>query len=105
MKIAPITDNVAILIHEDAEFVFTPAITELKEVQELQEVQENDEIIWNRYWQHKCLDIRLKIKFWFCYFLLICIIGIIVFIVACGHEFCPGTGMRSSSSRHSPPPY
>jgi hypothetical protein len=67
MKIAPLTNNVAILIHEDTEYVFTPAITRVKQVTEVTEVpqQENDEIIWNRYWQHRCFDIRLKIKFCF----------------------------------------
>jgi hypothetical protein len=30
------------------------------------------------------------------------ILGVIIFFIACGHEFCPGTGLNSS--RHSPPP-
>ena len=99
MKIAPLTNDVAVLIHEDTEYVFTPAFKQVTEVPQ----QENDEIIWNRYWQQRCFDIRLKIKFCFCFFVFLLIIGVVVFFISCGHGLCPGTGMYSS--RRSPPPY
>jgi hypothetical protein len=103
MKIAPLTNDVAVLIHEDTEYVFTPAFKPKTEViKQQQQEEEQEELNWNRYWQHRCLDIRLKIKFCFCFFVFVLIIAIIVFFVACGHDLCPGTGMRGFVKR--PPP-
>ena len=106
MKIAPLTDNVAVLIHEDTEYVFTPAFKPNTEVikQQRQETQEEVYTIWNACWEHTCVDVCFKIKYFFCFFLFFVVIGVVVFFIACGHGLCPGTGMRGSS-RRSPPPY
>jgi hypothetical protein len=103
MKIAPLNDNVAVLIHEDTEVVFTPAFKPKTEVIK-QQRQEEDYTIWDACWEHMCVDLYFKIKYFCCVFVFLIIIGVVVFFIACGHDMCPGTGMRGSS-RRSPPPY
>lgn len=101
MKIAPLNDNVAILIHENEEFVFTPAFKPKNEV-----IKQPEEVytIWNACWEHTCVDVCFKIKYCFCFFVFFIVIGVIVFFIACNHDLCPGTGMRGPS-RRPPPPY
>jgi hypothetical protein len=107
MKIAPLTDNVAVLIHEDTEVVFTPAFKPKTEVikQQRQQIQEEYEYtIWDACWEHMCVDVCFKIKYFCCVFVFLIIVAVVIFFIACGRDMCPGTGMRGSS-RRSPPPY
>ena len=92
MKIAPLNDNVAVLIHEDQEFVFTPAFKPKR-------VKQQEDFT---FWEHICVDIRFKIKYFCCVFVFLIIIGVVIFVIACGYNMCPGTGMGGSSRR--PPP-
>ncbi len=99
MKIAPLNGNIAVLIHEDHEVVFTPAFKPKNEV-----IKQQEEVytIWDACWEHICIDIRFKINYFCCVFVFLIIIGVVIFVIACGHNMCPGTGMGGSSRR--PPP-
>jgi hypothetical protein len=99
MKIAPLNGNVAVLIHEDHEVVFTPAF---KPKNEVIKQQEEDFTFRDTFRQYRLIGIYFKIKYFCCVFVFLIIIGVVIFVIACGHNMCPGTGMGGSSRR--PPP-
>jgi hypothetical protein len=95
MKIAPISNEVAILIQEDEEYFFTPV--QKKEEKSSERSSERSSV--ERY---QCLDFLYKVKYCFCAFLISLVIGLVFFLVACGHEVCPG-GHRNRNKYYPPP--
>jgi hypothetical protein len=78
------------------EVVFTPAFKPKTEVikQQRQQIQE-EYTIWDACSAtYDSLVFAFKIKYFCCVFVFLIIVAVVIFVIACGHNMCPGTGMR-----------
>ena len=100
MKVFPVNKEVAVLIDEESQVEFYPVVKPIKE-QQLPELPSQPS---RCFLLIDCIftDFCFKLKYGCCIIITLAIMGLVIFLIACGHQLCPNSGFRSPV--HSQPP-